>query len=34
MGADPVDVLERDERSLVVGDVHTQNTRHPSDLRT
>ena len=31
--ADPVDVPQRDHRPLVVRDVDTENTRHPSDLR-
>ena len=30
---DAVDVAQRDDRSLVVGDVDAQNTRHPSGLR-
>jgi hypothetical protein len=30
MQADPMQVLQGDERGLVVGNVHTQNTRHQS----
>src|SRR5206468_3359117 len=30
--ADPVDVAQRDHRALVVRDVDTEDTRHPSDL--